>query len=317
MIKREKILVTGAGGQLGQELVNNLRSEFGWKALIASDINPKAESSLSESNFMILDVLKKDAIEHIIRNEKITQIYHLAAILSANGEASPKNTWDVNMKSLLNVLELAKEYKLKVFWPSSIAVFGKGTPSINAPQGGAGTPSTVYGISKLSGEYWCNYYYQRYGVDVRSVRFPGLIGYKTQPGGGTTDYAVEIYHKAIKGEIFTCFLNKDRKLPMMYMPDAINAILQLMEVPSEKLSIRTSYNIAGFSFSPHKIYTTILNHYPNFKINYTPDHRDQIAMSWPESIDDFDAKNDWNWKPQYDLQSMTNDMFDNLKTNSL
>lgn len=312
MITREKILVTGAGGQLGQELITNLLSNYGMDAVIASDINPKAKSSFCDSKFRVLDVLKKDDVEEVIRSENITQIFHLAAVLSANGEAAPKSTWNINMDSLLNILELARDYKLKIFWPSSIAVFGKEAPLIDTPQNVAGNPTTVYGISKLAGEYWCSYFHQRYGVDIRSLRFPGLIGYKTLPGGGTTDYAVDIYHKAVLGENFDCFLVKDRKLPMMYMPDAIKAIVQLMDVPPEKLTIRTSYNLSGFSVSPQELYETILLKFPDFKITYLPDYRDKIASSWPDSIDDSHARSDWNWNPDFDIQSMTNDMIENL-----
>jgi nucleoside-diphosphate-sugar epimerase len=257
--------------------------------------------------------MDKVALAAIVEKEGVTQVYHLAAILSALGEKNPVHAWDLNMGGLLNVLEVAREYAIdKVFWPSSIAVFGPNSPKDQTPQQAFKDPNTVYGISKLAGEHWCEYYYNTYGVDVRSIRYPGLIGYKSLPGGGTTDYAVDIYHKAALSEKFTCFLNKDTFLPMMYMDDAINATLQLMDADKESLSIRTSYNISGMNFSPKEIYQSILAFYPNFEIEYQPDFRQQIADSWPNSIDDSVARKDWNWKPAYDLSSMTATIVKNL-----
>jgi len=243
----------------------------------------------------------------------ITQIYLLAAILSATGEKNPNLAWNLNMQSLLNVLDIAKEENLtRVFWPSSIAVFGPTSPKINCPQQTVIEPVTVYGISKYAGEFWCNYYHLKYGVDIRSLRYPGLISYKSAPGGGTTDYAVEIFHEAVEEKKYTCFLNEDTYLPMMYMPDAIRATIELMEAPVEKISVRTSYNLSGMSFSPKDIAAEIKKHLPEFKISYKPDYRLAIAQSWPQSIDDSVARKDWGWKEEFDLAAMTNDMFENL-----
>lgn len=313
MVAQEKILVTGAGGQLGIELCQTLSEKFGNEAVYATDINLNSAKNLNFCNFSILNVLDKDALRKIIVTNKFTQVYHLAAILSATGEKNPLFTWDLNINSLLSILELAREFKFKLFWPSSIAVFGKDTPNINTPQNPNMIPETVYGISKQAGEQWCNYYYLKYGVDVRSVRYPGLIGYKTLPGGGTTDYAVDIFHKAIEGESFNCFLLENTRLPMMYMEDAIAATINLMMENSKSISIRTSYNISGMSFTPKEIYEEILKLYPNFKISYNPDTRQQIAESWPQSIDDFYAQKDWNWKPKFDLQLLVQEMITNLK----
>jgi nucleoside-diphosphate-sugar epimerase len=249
----------------------------------------------------------------LIQEEKITQVYHLAAILSANGEKNPVQAWDINMRGLLNVLELAKEFKLdKVFWPSSIAVFGPNSPKTNTPQDAFKNPTTVYGISKLAGEHWCEYYFNTYGVDVRSLRFPGLIGYKSLPGGGTTDYAVDIYYKAVNKEPFTCFLQEDTALPMMYMEDAVQATLQLMAAPAADIHIRTSYNLAGMSFSPKEIAESIRSHYPEFNIQYAPDFRQKIADSWPSSINDDCARNDWGWKASFGLTEMTAEILTKL-----
>lgn len=257
--------------------------------------------------------MNKEALQNLIKEENITQIYHLAAILSATGEKNPRYAWQLNMESLLFVLELAKEMKLdKIYWPSSIAVFGPNTPKINTPQYCVKEPNTVYGISKQAGERWCEYYFQKYNVDVRSLRYPGLIGYKSLPGGGTTDYAVDIYHKALAGKKFSCFLREDSYLPMMYMPDAIKATLDLMNAPRESVKIRSSYNLSGMSFSPKEIYESIKKHIPGFEIEYAPDFRQAIADSWPDSIDDSRAKEDWGWKPDYDLEAMTKDILENL-----
>jgi nucleoside-diphosphate-sugar epimerase len=308
-----KILVIGAGGQLGTELTKVLANTYGNEAVIATDFQESVKSKFDYCAFQTLNVMDKVALAAIVEKEGVTQVYHLAAILSALGEKNPVHAWDLNMGGLLNVLEVAREYAIdKVFWPSSIAVFGPNSPKDQTPQQAFKDPNTVYGISKLAGEHWCEYYYNTYGVDVRSIRYPGLIGYKSLPGGGTTDYAVDIYHKAALSEKFTCFLNKDTFLPMMYMDDAINATLQLMDADKESLSIRTSYNISGMNFSPKEIYQSILAFYPNFEIEYQPDFRQQIADSWPNSIDDSVARKDWNWKPAYDLSSMTATIVKNL-----
>ena len=308
-----KILVIGAGGQLGTELTKVLANTYGNEAVIATDFQESVKSKFDYCAFQTLNVMDKVALAAIVEKEGVTQVYHLAAILSALGEKNPVHAWDLNMGGLLNVLEVAREYAIdKVFWPSSIAVFGPNSPKDQTPQQAFKDPNTVYGISKLAGEHWCEYYFNKYGVDVRSLRYPGLIGYKSLPGGGTTDYAVDIYHKAALSEKFTCFLNKDTFLPMMYMDDAINATLQLMDADKESLSIRTSYNISGMNFSPKEIYQSILAFYPNFEIEYQPDFRQQIADSWPNSIDDSVARKDWNWKPAYDLSSMTATIVKNL-----
>lgn len=308
-----KILVIGAGGQLGTELTKALAEKYGNENIIATDFQDAVKDKFTYCRFETLNVMDKAALASIVETHSVTQIYHLAAILSAAGEKNPLQAWDLNMVGLLNVLEIAKSHKIeKVFWPSSIAVFGPNTIQEQTPQQTFKDPNTVYGISKLAGEHWCEYYYNTYGVDVRSIRYPGLIGYKSLPGGGTTDYAVDIYHKAALSEKFTCFLNKDTYLPMMYMDDAINATLQLMDADKENLSIRTSYNISGMSFSPKEIYESILAFYPNFEIEYQPDFRQQIADSWPNSIDDSVARKDWNWKPAYNLSSMTATIVKNL-----
>jgi len=308
-----KILVIGAGGQLGTELTKVLAEKYGNESIIATDFQESARSKFSYCNFQTLNVLDKVELENIVKKDGVTQIYHLAAILSAAGEKNPIQAWDLNMGGLLNVLEIARAYSIeKVFWPSSIAVFGPSSEKERTPQNSFKDPNTIYGISKLSGEHWCEYYFNKYGVDVRSVRYPGLIGYKSLPGGGTTDYAVDIYHKAMSGTKFSCFLSEHTYLPMMYMDDAIQATLQLMDAPKEKITIRTSYNIAGLSFSPAEIYQSILMHYPNFEIEYHPDFRQDIADSWPNSIDDSLAKSDWNWTPSFDLDRMTSTIITNL-----
>ena len=308
-----KILVIGAGGQLGTELTKVLAEKHGNESIIATDFQENARSKFVYCGFQTLNVLNKTELENIVKTEEVSQIYHLAAILSAAGEKNPLQAWDLNMGGLLNVLEVAREYKIeKVFWPSSIAVFGPSSEKDNTPQNAFKDPNTIYGISKLSGEHWCEYYFNKYGVDVRSVRYPGLIGYKSLPGGGTTDYAVDIYHKALKGEKFTCFLSEHTYLPMMYMDDAIHATLQLMEAPKENITIRTSYNLAGLSFSPKEIYQSIVKHYPNFEIEYQSDFRQAIADSWPNSIDDSKASADWGWKPKFNLEAMTSAIIANL-----
>ena len=264
--------------------------------------------------YVSLDVMNKEMLHVQVIRQNITQIYLLAAILSATGEKNPHLAWHLNMQGLLNVLDIAREEKLhKVYWPSSIAVFGPTSPKINCPQQTIIEPITVYGISKYAGEFWCNYYSQRYGVDIRSLRYPGLISYKSAPGGGTTDYAIEIYYEARDNKKYDCFLSEDTYLPMMYMPDAIKATIQLMESPAASISVHTSYNIGAMSFSPKEIGAAIQSHIPEFEITYHPDYRQKIADSWPQSIDDTVARNDWGWKPEYDLQKMTADMFENLK----
>lgn len=307
---KKTILITGAGGQIGSVLTKTLRKIFGANAVIATDIR---SSELGEGPFELLDVLNSSRIHELVKRYRVTEIYHLAAILSARGEQNPKIAWDINMDSLFNVLDVAKEQKIKVFFPSSIAAFGPNTPKLNTPQDTITQPTTVYGISKAAGENWCQYYFLKYGVDVRSVRFPGIIGYQSMPGGGTTDYAVDIYHKAVLSESFTCFLHKDTRLPMLYMDDAIQGVLQLMDAPADRLSVHTSYNLAGVSFTPAEISAEIQKHLPDFKIVYEPDFRQAIADSWPQSIDDQTARQDWNWKPQFDLARMTADMLSHLQ----
>jgi nucleoside-diphosphate-sugar epimerase len=303
-----KILVTGACGQLGSELTAELRNIHGSEQVVATDItdpNPQ----IGEGPYEHLDVMNRDQIEEVIEQHEISVVYHLAALLSANAEKKIGLAWKLNMDGLLNVLSIARDKSLeKIFWPSSIAVFGPDAQKNYTPQNSPCNPTTVYGISKLAGEQWCAYFHRSFGVDVRSLRYPGLIGYKSLPGGGTTDYAVEIYHKAVKGESFECFLDKASILPMMYMSDAVKATIDLMNAPEKNISIRTSYNIAAISFSPEEIADAIRKNIPGFEITYTPDHRQKIADSWPNSIDDSAARSDWNWKPEYDLNSMTEDI---------
>lgn len=307
----ERILVIGACGQLGSELTNELGKLFGNENVIASDIS-KPNAAIANFTFEQLDVMNADMLKGIVENHSITQIYHLAAILSAKGEENPKWAWNLNMTGLLNVLELAKEKNLRIYWPSSIAVFGPSTPMDNTPQDTVMDPNTVYGISKLAGERWCEYYFEQYGVDVRSLRYPGLIGYKSLPGGGTTDYAVDIYHKALKGEAFECFLSEGTYLPMMYMSDAIKATLDLMQAPADQIKVRSSYNVSAISFSPKEIVASIQKQIPEFSASYNPDFRQKIADSWPNSIDDAVARKDWQWSPSYDLDKMTSDILQNL-----
>ncbi|MFC3880568.1 NAD-dependent epimerase/dehydratase family protein [Algoriphagus namhaensis] len=309
----EKILIIGAGGQLGSELTKALADQFGGDSVIATDLQESSQAKFGYCRFEALDVMDSDRLRSLVKKEKITQIYHLAAVLSAVGEKKPLFAWNLNMESLLSILEIAREYKLdKVYWPSSIAVFGSNTPKVNTPQYCVKEPNTIYGISKQAGERWCEYYFNKYGVDVRSLRYPGLIGYKSLPGGGTTDYAVDIYHKALAGETFDCFLEKDTLLPMMYMPDAIKATLDLMNAPREAVKIRSSYNLAAMTFSPEEIYESIKKHIRGFEIEYHPDFRQEIANSWPDSIDDSHARQDWGWKPDFDLDAMTKDILENL-----
>ena len=310
---KDKILVIGASGQIGVELTLALRKIYGNANVVASDLREENELLKGTGPYVSMDVMNKEMLHVQVIRQNITQIYLLAAILSATGEKNPNLAWSLNMASLLNVLDIAKEEKLaKVYWPSSIAVFGPTSPKQYCPQQTIIEPITVYGISKYAGEFWCNYYHQRWGLDVRSIRYPGLISYKSAPGGGTTDYAVEIFHEALEEKKYNCFLKEDTYLPMMYMPDAIKATIELMEAPADKIKVRTSYNISGMSFSPKEIAVEIKKHIPEFEITYQPDYRQQIANSWPQSIDDSVARNDWGWKEDYNLASMTKDMLDNL-----
>ena len=312
MIK-DRILVIGASGQIGVELTLALRKIYGNANVIASDLREENELLKGTGPYVSLDVMNKEMLHVQVIRQGITQIYLLAAILSATGEKNPNLAWSLNMQSLLNVLDIAREEQItKVYWPSSIAVFGPTSPKRNCPQQTVIEPVTVYGISKYAGEFWCNYYFQRFGVDVRSLRYPGLISYKSAPGGGTTDYAVEIFHEAIDEGRYTCFLSEDTYLPMMYMPDAIRATIELMESDASKISVRTSYNLSSMSFSPKDIAAEIKKHIPTFTIQYEPDYRQSIADSWPQSIDDSVARLDWGWKEAYSLPEMTTDMIRNL-----
>lgn len=306
-----KILIIGANGQIGTELAQALALRHGQANIISSDLAPQGR--LPELTHEMLDVTDAAALATVVKRHGIRQIYHLAAALSATGEQHPMWACDLNMKGLLNVLELARVAKLeRVFWPSSIAAFGPSTPALDTPQTCAMDPSTVYGISKLAGERWCAWYHAQHGVDVRSLRYPGLISYKTAPGGGTTDYAVEIFHAALKDGRYRCFLEAGQALPMMYMPDALRATLELMEAPAEKIRQRGSYNLAGISFSPAEIAAAIAERMPGFEISYAPDFRQAIAASWPQRIDDSVARVDWGWRPHYDLRTMVAEMLQQL-----
>lgn len=310
---KEKILVIGASGQIGVELTLALRKIYGNNNVIASDLREENPLLKGTGPYVSMDVMNKEMLHVQVIRQGITQIYLLAAILSATGEKNPNLAWHLNMQGLLNVLDIAREEKLsKVYWPSSIAVFGPTSPKINCPQQTIIEPTTVYGISKYAGEFWCNYYFNRYGVDVRSLRYPGLISYKSAPGGGTTDYAIEIFHEALEENKYQCFLKEDTYLPMMYMEDAIKATLELMEAPASKITVRTSYNVSGMSFSPKEISEEIKKHIPDFEISYKADYRQAIADSWPQSIDDTVARNDWGWQEDYNLEKMTKEMFENI-----
>ncbi len=308
------ILIIGACGQIGTELTMTLRQKHGNDQVVASDIREGNDSLMESGPFEILDATDYDALEEVIAYYDISEVYLMAAMLSATAEKFPMRAWNLNMNSLFNVLNLGKEKKIDtIFWPSSIAVFGPNTPKEDTPQNTIMEPSTVYGISKQSGERWCEYYFNKFDVDVRSIRYPGLISWKTMPGGGTTDYAVEIYHKALAQGEYTCFLKEETALPMMYMDDAIRATLQLMEANEENIKIRSSYNLAGMSFTPGEMTKSIQNELPNFKTNYEPDFRQAIADSWPSSINDSNAQQDWGWKAAFDLEKTTKEMLGNLK----
>ena len=307
-MENHKILVIGAGGQLGSELTEALWHRHGKNNVIATDIKDPG-GTVSSGPFEILDVLDQKRLSDVIQKNKVTDIYHLAAVLSATGEKNPKFSWNLNMGGLINVLEAAVEFSIrKIYWPSSIAVFGPHTPREHTPQNTTMDPTTIYGISKQAGERWCDWYFRRHGVDVRSLRYPGLIGYKAKPGGGTTDYAVDIFFKALTEKKYTCFLKPDTYLPMMYMEDAIKATLDLMDAPKEMIKVRSSYNISAMSFCPQEIAESIGRHIPEFSISYEPDFRQAIADTWPRSIDDSSARNDWGWQPEYTLEEMVRDI---------
>ena len=315
--RMEKILVIGASGQLGSELTIELSNIYGEANIIAADLHKPRRDEVHPI-FEQLNVIDKKHLTEIISKYRITQVYHLAAILSATGEKQPGLAWQVNIEGLMNVLDVSRDQKVKkVYWPSSIAVFGPNTPKVDTPQHTIMDPNTVYGISKLTGERLAEYYYYHYGLDVRSLRYPGLIGYKALPGGGTTDYAVDIFYKAIRSEKYSCFLNKDTTLPMMYMPDAVRATLELMESESERITVRSSYNVGAISFSPADLFDAIKGFYPDFRIEYKPDFRQEIALSWPKSMNDDQARSDWGWNPEFDLHKMTEDMIQHLKDSEL
>jgi nucleoside-diphosphate-sugar epimerase len=311
---KTKVLIIGACGQIGTELTKKLREIYGVENVIASDIRKLNIDVVNDGIFEVVNALDYNQIEHLVEQYEITDVYLMAALLSATAEKNPAFAWDLNMNSLFHVLNIAKAGKIKkIFWPSSIAVFGPTTPRENTPQYTIMEPSTVYGISKQSGERWCEYYSKQYDVDVRSIRYPGLISWVSEPGGGTTDYAVEIYHKAITEGKYTSFLSEDSALPMMYMDDAIKATVQIMQAPEEQIKIRSSYNLGAMSFTPKEIALEIKKHFPDFEMSYEPDFRQKIADSWPASIDDSSARQDWNWKNDFNLENMTVEMIENLK----
>ena len=314
MINKDTILLIGASGQIGTDLTMSLRTIYGASHVVASDIKSASREVMESGPFEQLDIMDPVRLNEIVFKYKVTQVYLLAALLSATAEKNIELGWALNMKSLSHVLDLARHGKVKkVYWPSSIAVFGPTTPSINTPQHTIMDPNTVYGISKQAGERWCEYYYQKFGVDVRSIRYPGLISWKAKPGGGTTDYAVHIFHEAIKYGRYESFLSETTSLPMMYMPDAIRATLELMEAPADSIKIRSSYNVAGTSFNPAEIAAVVKQYIPHFEITYKTDERQAIANSWPQSINDSLAREHWNWKHEYDLGNMAEDMMLNLK----
>jgi len=311
----ERILVIGANGQIGSELVEALAAKHGTDNVIATDISPK--NLYNAARYQVLDVMDKEALEKLVADENITQVYQLAAMLSATGEAAPLKAWDLNMDGLLNILEVARVRgeqgkPVRIFWPSSIAAFGPNTPQQNTPQMTVMDPTTIYGISKLAGERLCEYYFLKYGVDVRSIRYPGIISFKSPPGGGTTDYAIAIFHSALRGERYDCFLGPKTTLPMIYMPDAIRATIELMEAPAAQVKIRSSYNVAGVSFNPEELAAAITRAVPAFQIGYTPDSRQAIADSWPQSLDDSTASADWGWKARIGVDEMVKDMLANI-----
>ncbi len=308
-MSKERILITGAGGQIGTALRKQLIEKWGADSVLSTDIHYPSEQ---DPSFEKLNVLDKDRLADLCRSIGVTQIYHLAAILSGNSEKNPRRSWDTNMEGLLNILEIALESNARVFYPSSIAVFGRKSPPQHTPQHTTQEPETIYGISKVAGEGWCRYFHHHFGLDVRSLRFPGLISYDAPAGGGTTDYAVDIFHKAVSGHPFTCFLKAETRLPMLYMPDAIRATIELMDAESKHLTVRTSYNLSGFSFSPVELFRAIQQYVPDFEIRYEPDFRQAIADSWPESIDDSQARKDWGWHPNFNLDAMTQDMLIHL-----
>lgn len=311
-MKRETILVIGANGQIGTALLPRLQALYGLNSVIGADLRrPDQERGI----FEILDATKADSLTELVKRHRITQIYHLAAVLSAKGESDPLGAWNLNMQTLLNVLEVSRIHHVrKLFVPSSIAAFGEHAPKFETPQTASLDPATVYGISKVAAENWSLYYHKRYGLDVRSLRYPGLISYQSMPGGGTTDYAVAIFHAAVQGKPFDCFLAEDTLLPMMYMDDALRATLELMEAPENRISVRTSYNLAGMSFTPAELTASIQTYFPDFTVRYKPDFRQAIADSWPKTIDDSVARQDWGWKPEYDLSRMTQEMITQLST---
>ena len=313
----DTILIIGACGQIGTELTQKLRVIYGNNNVIASDIREGNEEMMSSGPFEIVDATDKERILEVVKNYKVTQVYLMAAMLSATAEKYPQKAWDLNMTSLLGVLELAREKHIQqIYWPSSMAAFGPTSPKINTPQQTVMEPSTVYGISKISGEHWCNYYHDKFGVDVRSIRYPGIISWKTLPGGGTTDYAVDIYFEAIKKGNYECFLSENTRLPMMYMNDAIDATIQIMQADEKDIKTRTSYNLSAISFTPKEITEEIQKYIPDFKISYKPDFRQAIADSWPQVIDDSHARDDWKWEHKFDLASMTKDMITNIKASA-
>ena len=311
-MKAETILIIGAGGQIGVELTEQLAGMYGRDQVIASDLRQSA--GLAPYRFEQLDALDRNALFDLVKKNNVTQVYHLAALLSATGEQNPMFAWKLNMESLFHVLDLGKEKHVhKIYWPSSIAVFGPTTPRENTPQYTVMEPSTIYGISKQAGERWCEWYFKKFGVDVRSLRYPGLIGWKTAPGGGTTDYAVHIFHEALKKGTYESFLSEKTALPMMHMDDAIRATIEIMHAPAEQIKIRGSYNVSGISFTPAEIAAEIKKHIPEFTISYNPDFRQAIADSWPQSINDHEARTDWGWKEKYDLKGLVENMLVNLK----